>query len=47
MFKNFLACFYEWKCQVEMYEMLQHNIKIHKQKEKNGRVPVKTSVTKW
>ena len=30
MFRNSLACFYKWKCQVEIYEMLEYIIMIEK-----------------
>ena len=32
MFKKSLVCFYKWKCPMEMYEMLEHNIKTEKEK---------------
>ena len=35
MFRNSLACFYEWKFRVEMYEMLENNVKIEKGKKKD------------
>ena len=47
MFRNALTCFYELKCRVEMYEMLENNMKIEKGKKKRFCIfPVKTSMTK-
>ena len=34
MFRNSLVCFYEWKCRVEIYEMLEDIIKIEKRTKK-------------
>ena len=33
MFKNPLSYFHKYKCRVKMYEMLEHNIKIEKEKK--------------